>query len=577
VLVLSPTPTHPQDYGNRKRVFQVCDDLTRRGARITFVHYPAEAEWRRRLPAAAPVMAGAWHASYTVPVTRELHMAAAAADHTIDEWWDQAIGDFLSWLFSIANFDVFIVNYAWLSRAFLHALESVFKILDTHDRFSGRRDILGRLGIAAEFFHTTGEQEAIALSRADLVWAIKPEEAQAFAALAPVPMLTLPHIDRLRPLPAPAADPDGYLRVGIVAARNNINRLNLARFLAVAIPLFDRFFAPIELCIAGSICDLLATADARFVTLCGRIGSTEDFYRSIDVACIPIEASTGLKIKTGEAIALGMPTVCLAHGFEGYTPAHPLHVLARFEEMAACLVDLSFDRQGLADMRVAAAASATATSRIAQETLTRSWALVSGKRRVAILCVSAAALNRQSPEHLAFASTLDHLHRQLDVEVLIVTGSAGMLLGACSELETKARLVVAADLPGAAHHAAALAARGFGIEAPADMLNRFAECLVIIDALSDGLLAVTPAGGVAGLRAAIAFQSDTPALAAGPCAVSRRLWPGAGDGATTLRHAGQPDPCGVRRGVSRALLLRDRSGAKAHPRRPARPRCGRAA
>ena len=27
VLVISPTPTHPKDFGNRKRVFEICEML----------------------------------------------------------------------------------------------------------------------------------------------------------------------------------------------------------------------------------------------------------------------------------------------------------------------------------------------------------------------------------------------------------------------------------------------------------------------------------------------------------------------------------------------------------------------
>ena len=53
VLVLSPTPTHPQDFGNRKRIFQVCKRFSDEGARITFVHYPAELEWRGKVPPSA--------------------------------------------------------------------------------------------------------------------------------------------------------------------------------------------------------------------------------------------------------------------------------------------------------------------------------------------------------------------------------------------------------------------------------------------------------------------------------------------------------------------------------------------
>ena len=40
VLVLSPTPTHPQNFGNRRRINTVCLNLKALGAAIEFAHYP---------------------------------------------------------------------------------------------------------------------------------------------------------------------------------------------------------------------------------------------------------------------------------------------------------------------------------------------------------------------------------------------------------------------------------------------------------------------------------------------------------------------------------------------------------
>ena len=176
VLVLSPTPTHPHDYGNRKRIFEICKRFKDQGAQLTFVHYPAELEWRTTLPVNAErAMQQCWDHYYTIAPTRPPHTDPSASDHRIDEWFDSAIGQFLNWLFSVRSFDIFVVNYAWLSGAFDFAPPHTFKILDTHDKVSGRRQMLKSLKLGPEFFHTTEEQEAIALGRADLVWAIKGE------------------------------------------------------------------------------------------------------------------------------------------------------------------------------------------------------------------------------------------------------------------------------------------------------------------------------------------------------------------------------------------------------------------
>lgn len=50
VIVVSPAPTHPKDYGNRKRIFRICKILKEVGAKIHFVHYASESDWRNRVP-----------------------------------------------------------------------------------------------------------------------------------------------------------------------------------------------------------------------------------------------------------------------------------------------------------------------------------------------------------------------------------------------------------------------------------------------------------------------------------------------------------------------------------------------
>jgi hypothetical protein len=258
VLVLAPTPTQPLDFGNRRRINAVCRDLQQRGAEIHYVHYPAEGDWRRNPPIPMlRAMQAQWEALYTVPVSRSLHEAPRDTHHGIDEWWDPAIGTMLTWLFDTQHFDVLIVNYTWLSKAFDYAPRGVLKVLDTHDRFSGRREMLEAHGIAPEYFYTTEDQEAIALDRADVVWAIKGQEAEFFRGLTRKTVLTLPYADAITPLHRqPAAD--GILRFGLVGARNNVNVTNFRVFFERVRAYVERTLLPCEFVVAGSCCDDLS-------------------------------------------------------------------------------------------------------------------------------------------------------------------------------------------------------------------------------------------------------------------------------------------------------------------------------
>ena len=64
----------------------------------------------------------------------------------------------LEWLFARKNFNVLFVNYTFFSKAFEYAPRGVLGMLDTHDIFSGRREIFEGYGVEPEFFYTTAEQ-----------------------------------------------------------------------------------------------------------------------------------------------------------------------------------------------------------------------------------------------------------------------------------------------------------------------------------------------------------------------------------------------------------------------------------
>lgn len=358
ILVLSPTPTYPLNYGNRKRIYYVCRQLQDRGAKIHFLHYPGE--WHSKTPYnAIEKMTQQWDSFHLVPPTRHLHQESQGEDHTIDEWWDYSIGDYLKYLFQRNYFDAFIVNYPYLSKALEFAPRHVYKILDTHDKFSDRRQLLASNSISPEFFYTTPEQEAIALNRANLVWAIKKQEAEFFNSIANTPTITLPHIEPERKVSRKYLTVDEeYLVLGMIGGRNSINVRNTQAFIEQAMPKFRKYLAPIKIKLAGSMCDDLRDLEGTpGIELMGRVEEVEDFYAAIDLAVVPMTFSTGLKIKAVEALTAGLPLIAHKHALEGIPRTHPYHQCESIDQIVEHCIDIAFDPVVIPDLAEATQAS----------------------------------------------------------------------------------------------------------------------------------------------------------------------------------------------------------------------------
>jgi hypothetical protein len=388
VLVLSPVPTWPVTLGNRNRIVQVNGALQREGAHVALLHYPSDDEWRTHLPRAALAeMTKQWDEVFTCPVTRPLHTGPSAGeDHAADDWWDPAIGQMLDWLFKVGRYDALLVNYTWLSKALDHAPTGVLRILDTHDRFSDRRALLAQNGLPPEYFYTTQDQERVALDRADIVWAIKDQEAAFFRTLTARPVHTLLHAEAVRTLPAPAAR-DGVLRLGIVGGRNNVNATNIRSFLKVADAYLRRTLLPVEIVVGGSVCALLDGLRLPYLRLLGTVESMDELYGQVDAVLAPLAFSTGLKIKVGEALSRGKPLISHAHAFEGYVPTHPFHACADFEAMMRAVHRLVRDPAGLAALADASRQSVDEAAAGILETLSHAGRRASELPPSVVMCL----------------------------------------------------------------------------------------------------------------------------------------------------------------------------------------------
>ncbi|MEL6439226.1 MAG: glycosyltransferase [Cyanobacteria bacterium J06621_8] len=346
ILVLSPTPSHPQDAGNRKRIFALTKYLQELGAKIYFVYCPRE--WDREIPKAAyDGMNQCWDYFFVAyPVQAAVHQTDNEY-FELDDWWDIGIEFTINWIKLAADIDIVLCNYIFYSKVLDLFDENVTKVIDTHDITSNRNYLLDRKLGYRDFFYVSPESEKKALDRAHLVLSIKEDESSWFQCLSSTPVLTIGHLE---PKPLKIVDQaiDNHnIKLGFIGSANPINVKNLESFLDKYFTLDNKYRDEFTVVVGGKICNVL---DDRFrdqVTVIGMVDNVSEFYEQVDIIVLPFEFSTGLKIKTVEALSWSKPCIGTVNAFEGLGSDCKYHSFESIEKLATCIVDLSQDSQSI--------------------------------------------------------------------------------------------------------------------------------------------------------------------------------------------------------------------------------------
>ena len=329
ILWFSPTPSHPQNAGNRSRIFSLVKYFQNLGHHITFVYFAQEGQDQQGIAA----MKAEWDDFYLIPFVTRSRKKTHGELWGTDDWYDPTITDAICDLLRRQTFDVAFCEYIFQSKVLELLPAKCIKIIDAHDRFGGRADLLKRNGIDPDFFYTSPQQEAIALNRADLVIAIQEEEAEYYRTITSAEVIAIGHI-----LEQPdwqwsmALGAERPLKIGYFGSGNSLNRRSLEALISVYAQNAE-LVAKSELVIAGSICDRLELPDQIRATLMGRVDTQTEFYQAIDVAINPMLDGTGLKIKTIEALNFGVPIISTVSGSEGLPVSQDFHLLTKLESI----------------------------------------------------------------------------------------------------------------------------------------------------------------------------------------------------------------------------------------------------
>ena len=315
VLIVSPIASHPADQGNAARIQATGRELMARGVVCEFLHYATEG----CTPAQEAAMSAFWRGGFHLVPPQPVARAGMPGAWALDDWCPASLAEHVARLHRRGRHDAVLVHYVWMSRVLEGVGGGVLRVLDTHDLFGDRHLAAREQGLDPSWFFTTREEEARGLARADLVLAIQEAEAAVLRGRSAAPVLTLGHMPPLRFLStdegaAPPRAAFGYL--------GSANPWNVASVRALDAALAEAPDLPWLL--AGQIArrDLRLRSDP---VLLGPVPEAEDFYQAVECVLNPMAGGTGLKIKTVEALAAGLPVLGTRDAFAGLPAEHPGH------------------------------------------------------------------------------------------------------------------------------------------------------------------------------------------------------------------------------------------------------------
>ena len=230
---------------------------------------------------------------------RSLSLKSSGKIDRVDEIFYSPYSAEIKAIAQARGYDVAIVHYVTMSRAFASFPISTRKILDTHDSFQG---------VLSE-----GELRK-GLLRADIVYATQNEEADWFRKVLGKTVdsvrVQAHYLRDVRQIDLHSNNAGAFIGSSF---RANIESLQY--FIGRVLPLILIRMPDFKLFVAGSICRDIE--DHPSVVKLGTVKSIADAFVRGPLLINSTIAGTGLKIKLLEAMALGVPAVSTMLGVTG--------------------------------------------------------------------------------------------------------------------------------------------------------------------------------------------------------------------------------------------------------------------
>ena len=213
----------------------------------------------------------------------------------------------------------------------------ILRIIDTHDCQSQRNRSFGQHGLIPTFVMDAAQEGAL-LDRYDLALAMSEEDHGEFRQMTDIPVVTVPF--RLPPRPQPDPRETDGNSLMFIAAKSTVNDMTLRYLLQDVMPLVNRRTV---LRILGSVTVPDRLPANTEVIHPGRVEDLAEVYDRTDLALNPTFAGGGVKTKTLEAIAHGVPVLTTDEGARGLRRLLPDDLIANDKETFAYRIGALLD------------------------------------------------------------------------------------------------------------------------------------------------------------------------------------------------------------------------------------------
>lgn len=333
-LIVAPLPTVPATQGNAAGIATKARLLQQAGYQVHLLISTLEGVSADQLMR----MRQQWDIVDVVPFSGK-KIASFGTEYGLDDWYDPRVSEAIARLQERWYFDLALVNYVWMSAAFNGLDARTLKVLDTHDRFGGRKNTLEASGLMPTWYYTTAREEARGFDRADLILAVQEREAIAFRQITPKPVFTVGHIVPPKFVPARRSR-RARLRIGYIGSSNLTNRRSVAELIRA----FEKrrgMQANVQLVVAGPISEFVPPHP--WIQLVGVIPDPHMLYQRVDCVVNPDVGGTGVKVKSVEALSSGRAVVSTASGMEGLEASSPFHLCRDADDVVEALTSLRTD------------------------------------------------------------------------------------------------------------------------------------------------------------------------------------------------------------------------------------------
>ncbi|OYQ34665.1 hypothetical protein CHU92_11570 [Flavobacterium cyanobacteriorum] len=341
VLIISPTPTHPTNAGNRLRILSFCELLKQKGIEIHFLYIDNEVSdiavmdkyFNNNLYIFNPkkylkslnVVYTLRHFIYRkkkrfIKKIRNVFFSGNSRyNYSLDYYYDPLLDHYIKNYLLPIDFTHVLAEYVVYSKAFLNFGEDVLKVIDLHDSLTDRYKIYLENNKVPEFYSLHAAEELEGINRSDYAIAIQAKDKEYYQPRVKAKIEVIGHITSSKKIAS--GDHNAILFVG---SGNTINIDGINHFIKNVFPLILQENNACKLIIAGNINGgiqkILLNENIIFT---GKYDDPENIYNKAEVVIIPVIYGTGLKIKTIEAISFGKAVVTYFEGLRGLPEPSP--------------------------------------------------------------------------------------------------------------------------------------------------------------------------------------------------------------------------------------------------------------